>query len=369
MTVQIKAAVARSASSPLTLETLTLDAPRAGEILVRIVATGVCHTDLVVIDGQLPTPLPAVLGHEGAGVVEAVGAAVTKVAPGDRVVMTFNSCGACYACDHDHGQYCLEFFPRNFFATRPDGSVAIQGPDGPVHSNFFGQSSFATHALGHEANVVKVDATPEELPFLGPLACGIQTGAGAVMNALKVTKGASFVVFGAGSVGLAGLMGAVVQGAATIIAVDLHDARLKVAQALGATHVINAGSEDVVGQIRAITGVGAAYALDTTGLPAVMRQAVDALAPMGRAAVLGAPQPGSEISVDFTDFMSLGKTLIGVVEGDSDRDTFIPHLVSLWKAGDFPFDRLVRFYDFDRINEAIADSHSGATIKPIVKMS
>lgn len=369
MTIEITAAVARGHSAPLSSEKLTLDAPRAGEILVRIVATGVCHTDLAVIDGHLPTPLPAVLGHEGAGVVEAVGEGVTKVAPGDRVVMTFNSCGSCFACAHDHGQYCMEFFPRNFFATRPDGTVALQGADGPVHSNFFGQSSFATHALGHEANVVKVDSTEADLPFLGPLGCGIQTGAGAAMNSLEVSEGASFVVFGAGSVGLAGLMGAVVQGATTIIAVDLHDARLETARDLGATHVINAESDDIIGQIRKITGAGAQFALDTTGLPGVIRQAVDALAPKGKAAVLGAPVPGSEISFDYTDFMSLGKTLIGVVEGDSDRDHFIPHLVSLWKEGRFPFDKLVRFYEFDQINTAIADSQSGETIKPIVRMS
>lgn len=368
MSTQITAAVARGHSAPLTLETLTLDAPRAGEVLVRIVATGVCHTDLVVIDGHLPTPLPVVLGHEGAGIVEAVGEGVTKVAAGDRVVMSFNNCGHCNSCDHGHAQYCEEFFPRNFFATRPDGSVALRGPEGPVHSNFFGQSSFATHALGHEANVVRVDATDEDLPLLGPLACGLQTGAGAVLNTLKVRKGSSFVVFGAGSVGLAAVMAAAAQGASTIVAVDLHESRLDVARELGATHTVNGASDDVLGELRAITGAGADFALDTTGAPPVMRQAVEALVPKGHAAVLGAPAPGSELSVDYSDFMSFGKTVTGVVEGDSDRDTFIPHLIGMWKAGQFPFERLVTFYAFDRINDAIADSHSGKTIKPVMTM-
>ncbi len=366
MTVQIKAAVARGAGKDLSIETITLDEPRADEILVKVVATGVCHTDLVVMAGHLPTPMPVVLGHEGAGIVERVGSAVKKVQPGDHVVMTFNSCGTCPSCkDHDIS-YCYEFFPRNFFATRADGSVALNAGAEKIHSNFFGQSSWASHAICHEANVVKVDPSAN-LELLGPLACGIQTGAGTVMNALKVQPGKSFVVFGAGSVGLSAVMGAVVQGATTIIAVDMHDSRLALAKELGATHTINASSADVVGQIHALTG-GVNYALDTTGLPAVIRQAVDALAPRGTCAILGAPMPGSEISVDNTGFMSMGKKLIGVVEGQTNPDTFIPTLISLWQAGRFPFDKLVKFYDFADINKAVHDSHAGTTIKPIVRM-
>lgn len=369
MTMQIRAAVARNAGGELSLENITLDAPRADEILVKITATGVCHTDLAVMAGHLPTPMPVVLGHEGAGIVEAVGAKVTKVAPGDSVVITYNSCGSCPSCQDGAMSYCYEFFPRNFFGTRADGSVALKDSSGPVHSNFFGQSSFASHALANERNVVKVDATGDDLALMGPLACGIQTGAGTVMNALKVQSGKSFVVFGAGSVGLAAVMAAKVQGAKTIIAVDLHDTRLKLAKELGATHTFNAGAGDVVDQIKLATGGGANYALDTTGLPPVIRQAVDSMAPRGKAAVLGAPMPGSEISVDNTDFMSTGKTLMGVVEGESDGETFIPKLIDLWRAGKFPFDKLVSFYAFDQINTAIHDSHEGTAIKPILRMT
>jgi aryl-alcohol dehydrogenase len=366
MTIQIQAAVSRGAGQDLSIETLTLQAPRADEILVKVVATGVCHTDLVVMAGHLPTPMPVVLGHEGAGVVERVGLAVKKVKVGDHVVMTFNSCGTCPSCrDHDVS-YCYEFFPRNFFATRPDGSVAIRNGSEKIHSNFFGQSSFASHAICHEANIVKVDPSAP-LDLLGPLACGIQTGAGTVMNALKVQAGKSFVVFGAGSVGLSAVMGAMVQGATRIIAVDLHESRLSLARQLGATHVINAASADVVGQIHAATG-GVDYALDTTGLPAVIRHAVDVLAPRGTCAILGAPMPGSEITLDNTGFMSMGKKLIGVVEGQSNPDTFIPTLIALWQAGRFPFDKLIKFYDFADINTAIYDSHTGSTIKAIVRM-
>lgn len=368
MTIQIRAAVARGADTELSIEQLTLDAPRDDEILVRVVASGVCHTDLVVMAGHLPTPMPVVLGHEGSGIVEAVGAAVTKVKPGDSVVMTFNSCGTCPSCTDDAMSYCYEFFPRNFFATRPDGSVALKDGNGAVHSNFFGQSSWASHALARERNVVKVDAEGDDLALMGPLACGLQTGAGTVMNALKVQPGKSFVCFGTGSVGLAAIMAAKVEGASTIIAVDMHDSRLEIAKELGATHGVNADSTDVVDQIREATGGGAAYALDTTGLPSVIRQAADCLAPRGRVAILGAPMPGSEISLDNTDFMSTGKTLMGVVEGESDGDTFIPKLVRLWKEGKFPFDKLVTFYAFDEINKAIHDSHAGTTIKPTLKI-
>lgn len=369
MSIHVKAAVARGTGEPLTLEDLTLDAPREDEILVRVVATGVCHTDLVVMEGHLPTPMPVVLGHEGAGVVEAVGAKVSKVKPGDHVVMTYNTCGHCPSCDEGEMAYCYEFFPRNFFAARTDGSVALKRGAEDVHSNFFGQSSFATHALAHERNVVKLDVSREELELMGPLACGIQTGAGAVINALEVKSGKSFVVFGAGSVGLSAVMAAKAQSAATIVAVDLHDSRLDKAKSLGATHTVNAASEDVVDQIKAATGGGAAYALDTTGLSQVIRQAVDALAPRGKAAVLGAPLPGSEICIDNTDFMSSGKRLMGVVEGESDGDTFIPALVALWKDGKFPFDELISFYDFEEINKAIHDSHEGVAIKPILRMA
>lgn len=366
--MKIKAAVARGSGEALTLEELELEEPRADEVLVRVVATGVCHTDLVVIAGHLPTPMPAVLGHEGAGVVEKVGADVTKVKPGDHVVMTFNSCGKCPSCSEHEPAYCYEFFPRNFFATRPDESVALSKGAESIHSNFFGQSSFATYALCHPTNVVKV---PEDadLELLGPLACGIQTGAGAVMNALKVKKGKSFVVFGAGSVGLSAVMAAKALGAGTIVAVDLNDSRLETAKELGATHTINAADEGVVEKIREFGGFGVDYALDTTGLPAVIRQAVEALAPRGACAILGAPMPESQITFDNTDFMSQGKKLIGVVEGASQPDSFIPELIALWRAGNFPFDKLVTFYDFDQINQAVHDSHEGTAIKPIVRIS
>lgn len=365
--MKITAAVSRAPGAPLSIETLDLEAPRDTEILVRVVATGVCHTDMVVRDGHLPTPQPVVLGHEGAGIVEKIGKSVTKVSVGDHVVMTFNSCGHCHSCTDNAATYCHEFFPRNFFATRADGSSALSKNSERIHGNFFGQSSFATHALCHERNIVKV---PKDAPLelLGPLACGVQTGAGAVINALKVGAGKSFAVFGAGSVGLSAAMAAKVVGATTIVAVDVNDARLAFAKEIGATHTINSKQEDVVAALQKLPGGGLDFALDTTGLAAVIRNAVMCLAPRGACGVLGASPMGSEIALDEVHFMSGGRRLIGIVEGESIPDLFIPTLVELHAQGRFPFDKMVKFYSLDEINVAIHDSETGKTIKPILRI-
>jgi len=365
--MKIQAAVARAACAPLAIETLDIEAPRATEVLVRVIATGVCHTDMVVRDGHLPTPMPVVLGHEGAGIVEAVGASVRKVKVGDHVVMSFNSCGCCPSCRDDEPAYCHEFFPRNFFAAREDGSSGLSKDGETVHGNFFGQSSFATRALCHERNVVKVrDDVP--LDLLGPLGCGILTGAGAVMNSLQVKAGKSIVVFGTGSVGLSAVMAARAVGATTIIAVDVNAERLQFALTVGATHTINPKAEDPVARILEITGAGANFSLDTTALMPVVRQALLCLAPRGACGVLGAAPMGTELQLDEVHLMSGGRRLIGIVEGSANPDTFIPKLIDLHVQGLFPFDRMVRFYPFERINEAIADSEQGRAIKPIVCM-
>jgi len=365
--MQIRAAVARAPHAPLSVETLELASPREDEILVRVVATGVCHTDIVVRDQMLPVPLPVVLGHEGAGIVESVGARVTKVAPGDPVVMSYNSCGQCANCHAGATSYCLDFPARNFAAARADGSSALSLGGAVIHGNFFGQSSFATFAIGHERNVVKVrrDAPLEKL---GPLACGVQTGAGAAINGLRVTLGASFAVFGCGTVGLSAILGARLIGAGAIFAIDLHESRLALAREFGATHTIRAGKEDAVNTILDATRFGCNFALDTTGLPKVIRQAVDSLAPRGACAVLGASPLGTEISLDLVHLMSGGRSVRGTVEGDSSPDVFIPRLIDFYLDGRFPFDRILKFYTLDQINQAIADSEAGTTIKPVIRI-
>ena len=366
--MKVQAAISRTPHAPLVIETIELEPPRADEILVKVVATGVCHTDLAVRDGMLPTPLPVVLGHEGAGIVEAVGSAIIKVRPGDHVVMTFNSCGVCPSCREHAISYCHEFFPRNFFAARADGSSGLSQNGERINGNFFGQSSFATYALCHDVNVVKVP-TDVALELLGPLACGIQTGAGAVLNAINLRPGKSFSVFGAGSAGLSAVMAAQIAGATTIVAVDTNDERLSLATELGATHVINPRTASAAEEIIKITGYGINYALDTTGIAAVIRNAVDSLAPRGVCGILGASGPDAQITLNETHFMSGGRRLIGIVEGESNPDTFIPTLIDLYKQGRFPFDRLVKFYAFSDINQAIRDSESGVAIKSILRMT
>lgn len=366
--MQITAAVTRSPSGPFSLETLEIEPPRAGEVLVRVVATGVCHTDMVMRDQHLPTPQPVVLGHEGAGVVERVGPGVTKVAVGDHVVMTFNSCGRCSACSDHAPTYCHEFFPRNFIGAREDGSSGLSRDGEVIHANIFGQSSFATFSLCHERNAVKVDkAAP--LERLGPLGCGVMTGAGTVMNALKVPAGRSLAVFGAGVVGLSAVLAAKAIGAGPIIAVDINPERLALALELGADHALDGAEGGVVEKIQAITGTGAHFSLDTTANLTVMRQAVDCLGARGVCGLVGASRMGDELALDAVSVMSGGKVVRGVVEGDADPDVFIPELIALHQAGRFPFDRLVRFYPLSDINQAVADAEFGRVIKPVVRMA
>ncbi|WMY09563.1 NAD(P)-dependent alcohol dehydrogenase [Paraburkholderia phenoliruptrix] len=361
------AAVVNGKSQAFQLTRLTLDEPRPDEVVVEIVGVGVCHTDIVVRDQYYPTPLPAVLGHEGAGVVVKVGSAVTKVAPGDHVVLAYGSCGKCENCQKGDAGYCLEFFGYNFGGGRSDGSTPYHAEDDKrISGCFFCQSSFGTHALATERNVVKVDKDVP-LEILGPLGCGISTGAGTVMNALRPIAGTSIAVFGAGSVGLAAIMAAKVVGCTTIIAVDLNYDRLKLAKELGATHAIDGRSGDVVGEIQKLTGgLGAHYSLECTSIPAVFRQAVDCLRLTGVCALVGAAALGTEVSLDMNNIL-FGRTVRGVIEGESVPDIFIPQLIALWKQGRFPFDKLITFYDLKEINQACADSVSGKVLKPVLR--
>lgn len=366
--MEIKAAVVRAKSGPFTLETCQIEDPRAGEILVRVVACGVCHTDMVMRDQHLPTPQPVVLGHEGSGYVEKVGAGVKGLKRGDRVVMSFNSCGRCPSC-HDHAPaYCHEFFPRNFVGVREDGSSGLSQDGHVIHGNIFGQSSFATYALCHERNAVKVS---RKVPIerLGPLGCGVLTGAGAVINALKVTPGKTLAVFGSGAVGLSAIMAAVAVGAGQVIAVDLNEQRLSLARELGAGETLNPLKENVVERIMALTGTGVDFSIDTTANLGVMRQAVDVLAPRGTAGLVGASKMGDQLGLDAVALMSAGRSVRGIVEGDADPHIFIPKLIELHLAGKFPFDRLITYYPMDRINEAVRDAEYGDAIKPIVMMA
>jgi aryl-alcohol dehydrogenase len=366
--VNVTAAVVREQEQPFEVEELALEEPRAGEVLVRVVATGMCHTDLIVRDQWYPVPLPVVLGHEGAGVVERVDEGVTNLEPGDHVVLTFASCGRCANCLRGKPTYCLRFFDLNFGGARLDGSNALSKGSVPIHDRFFGQSSFATYAVATERNAIKVrDDVPLEL--LGPLGCGIQTGAGGVMNSLAPEAGTSIAIFGAGAVGMSAVMAARIVGCATIVAIDVISERLELARELGATHTIDANeSENVVEEVQGFTGGGADYTLESSAIPAVLRQAVEALAPTGVCGIIGAAPLGTEVSLDMNDLLIPGKVVRGIVEGDSVPEVFIPRLVDLYAQGRFPFDRLVQYYSLDEINQAAEDAEKGATLKPVLRV-
>jgi aryl-alcohol dehydrogenase len=317
-------------------------------------------------DSAARVPKPVVLGHEGAGVVERVGRAVRKVKPGDHVVMTFDSCGHCPSCYKGDAAYCTANAKHNFGGQRQDGSTALSCGDEHIHSHFFGQSSFATHAICTERNVVAVDPdVPLEL--LGPLGCGIQTGAGAVLHSLRVGAGSSIAVFGTGSVGLAGVMAARLAGAAVIIAVDTQDARLEAAREMGATHVFNPAREDVFGAIAAALPGGMDFVLDTSGHLETIRRAVMGMAPRGVCGLVNSAK-GADVPLNILNLMLGGRSVRGIHQGDSVPEIFIPQMIALYRQGRFPFDRLVQFYALDQINEAMADMASGRAIKPVIRM-
>ncbi len=361
--MKIKAAVTKGQGQPFSIEEVELAAPKANEILVKIVATGVCHTDAVARDMAI-APLPAVLGHEGAGIVEQVGEGVKDIEPGDHVVLSFAHCGVCSNCLTGHPTVCETFNDLNFGGVQDDYTTRLSKENEKL-STFFGQSSFGTYAIAHERNVVKVDKDVD-LTLLGPLGCGIQTGSGTVLNRLKPEFGSSIVIYGCGAVGLSAVMAAKIVGCQHIIAVDVHDNRLSLAKELGATHVLNGRHVDVVAEVKAITNGGSHYAVETTGVPPVVKQSLNALRPLGACAIVGVTP---EMSIDVhNDLMAEGKTMMGVIEGDAVPRVFIPQLISYYKNGQFPFDKLVKFYDFEQINEAFEDSKNGGAIKPILKM-
>jgi aryl-alcohol dehydrogenase len=363
------AAVIQAKDAPFSLEEVELDEPRPNEVLVRMVATGLCHTDLSVRSGAISFPLPGVVGHEGAGVVEAVGSAVQRVQPGDHILASFTSCGSCANCQAGHPVYCFSWFPLNLLGgSRLDGSHTLEQNGMPLNAHFFGQSSFARHALMDERSLVKVNHDAP-LELLAPLGCGIQTGAGAVLNVLRPEAGSSLAVFGIGGVGLAAIMAANLSAAGRIIAIDLVPERLALARELGATDTIDARSTDTVQALMELTtGQGVNYTIEATGNTRVLGQAIQALAPLGTCAVIGAPPAGSTVPFDVL-FLINGRRIIGINQGNSVPEIFIPTLVRLYESGRFPLDRLIRHYPFEQIEQAAADSLRGATIKPVLTYS
>lgn len=350
----IRAAVVRQKDGPLNIEKLYMKGPQDDEALVRTVATGVCHTDISMLHHWDETDGPQVLGHEGAGIIEEVGRNVKSFRPGDHVILSFESCGVCAACKSGRPSQCRRFYELNFGLRRADGANGLAASG--VSGHFFGQSSFATYMLATERNMVKISkALP--LALLAPLGCGIQAGAGAVMNQLKIRKKESMAVFGAGAVGLAAVMAGRMTGAAPVIAVDIKTARLKLALELGATHIVDSRKSDVAAAIRKIAPDGVDYSLETTGRPSIMQLAVDMLKKGGTAAYF---------TGGFPDRVPRGRKAVSVIAGDAVPQKFIPRMIRWYKAGKFPFDRMIQFYDFRQINRAVKDSLQGKTVKPVL---
>ncbi|WP_207461181.1 NAD(P)-dependent alcohol dehydrogenase [Azospirillum sp. SYSU D00513] len=370
--MRIQAAVLERPDGALTshrvrIETAELDGPRDEEVLVRVTSCGVCGTDRGCLHGQEPYPTPGVLGHEGAGIVEAVGRNVTLVKPGDRVVMGFPFCGVCRNCRAGQPRYCEHGKELMFGGYRLDGSTPLRRGDGePLAGRFFQQSSWATHAVALERQLAKV---PDHIDhdLMGPLGCSITTGAGAVLNELRPTPGSSIAVFGAGSVGLSAVMAARLTGATTIIAIDKDERRLALALELGATHVIH-GTGDLDAQVKELSGGGVDRAVEATNGANLVAEACKSLAMLGVCAMVGGAKPTAEISLNHPDMLLNGKRLIGVMGGGGQTPAFHLSLMELQAQGRFPLEKLVRFYDFADINQAIEDSDSGAVVKPILRM-
>ncbi|MCP5026028.1 MAG: NAD(P)-dependent alcohol dehydrogenase [Actinomycetia bacterium] len=364
--METTAAVLRGSESPFGLASLTLADPGPGEVLVRLVATGMCHTDLSMREVHRDTPWPVVLGHEGAGVIEGLGSAVSGLSLGQPVVLSYNSCGGCRPCQAGTPNYCDQMWPLNFHCSRLDGSTALSVDGHPVGSHYFGQSSFAAHAVVSARSVVPVGADVD-LTIAGPLGCGVQTGAGAVFNTFDPDPGDALVVFGCGAVGLSAVLAAVEVGCSPIIGVDIHRSRLDLALDVGATHAVEAGP-DVVSEVLAIThGRGVDYSFDAVGAVGVLEAAVEVLAPRGLCGLVAAGGPNTKVSLSPRHLI-LGRRVAGIIEGDAVPQVFIPRLLELHRQGRFPFDRLITHFPFAEINEAEAASHRGDVIKPVLVM-
>jgi aryl-alcohol dehydrogenase len=363
MSLNATAAVLRQAEQPFTLEAIELDELRPDEVLVRNEASGICHTD-VLATGRVP--LPAVFGHEAAGVVEKVGSAVTRIRPGDRVLISYPWCGACPHCDRGEPYLCSRHMELVFGGTRLDGSHTLMLQGQPISGAFFQQSSFATHSIALDRAVVAVHS---DLPsrYLAATPCGVQTGAGAILYSLRVSAAESLVVFGVGAVGLSAIIAGHLVGATPLIAVDRIPERLALARELGATHTVNATGGELIAQIREVARNGVDVSLETSGNEHALEAAIGSLATGGRCGMVIAPHLGQKYPFSPSEIFTRAATLIGIIQGSAVPRVFLNALLELHAKGRFPFERMVRHYDFSDINRAFEDAKAGRTIKPVLE--
>lgn len=369
--MRIRALVVEEKDAPFEEQEINLGDPGRGEVLVRIVASGVCHTDAITRAGDMGMPFPAVLGHEGAGIVERVGEGVSDITVDDRVIIGWPSCGECRNCLDGQPRYCLRtgdaLVSGRRFKGELRGTSAYSRNGQALNGHFFGQSSFATYSIASADAFVKVSPdVPVEL--LGPLACGIATGAGAVLNEARPRLGDSVLIVGVGAVGLAAIMAARNSGVTKILAADLHESRLRLAEEFGATHVINSRTTDIVEGVRGITGSTVDFAFDCTGAIPVIEKLAETVGMLGTLVLIGGAPAGARFSLDHLTTL-WGKRVIGVLGGGGRSGQLITGLVDLYQQGRFPFDRLVRYYELGDIEAALADSKSGEVVKPILRVS
>lgn len=373
-TIQTRAAVLRAVgavrpyadSRPLAIETVTLDPPGAGEVLVAVKAAGLCHSDLSVINGDRPRPMPMALGHEAAGVVEAVGPGVDDLSPGDHVVMVFMpSCGHCPPCAGGRPALCEPGAAANGKGELLGGGTRLHGVEGDLHHHL-GCSAFADRAVVSRRSLVKV---PRDLPFehAALFGCAVLTGVGAVVNTASVRAGQSVAVVGLGGVGLASVLGALASGASPVVAVDLSEDKLALARSLGPVLTVNAADADAVEQVRALTGGGADVVLEMAGSVRALEAAWKMTRRGGTTVTAGLPPPEAALAVNVVNLVAEERTLKGSYIGTAIPSRDIPRYIQLFRDGRLPVDRLltgtVRLED---INAAFDALHAGEAVRTVV---
>jgi len=361
-----KAVVARTLGGPVTVETIQVAPPQAGEVTIQVAACGVCHSDLSAVNGTIPFPLPVVLGHEAAGTVVEVGEGVTEFAVGDRVISSFVSmCGRCRYCSTGRPQLCDQAAKAG--ATLPDGTVRTSDAEGKPLSVFSGCGVMAEFATLHTGNVVK--AVPDiKMECCALISCGVMTGVGAAVNTAKVAPGDICIVFGAGGVGLNAIQGCAISGAAMIVAVDRVDSKLEMARLFGATHTVNASGEDnLVKALKKLTGGGADFAFECVGYGEVVAQAYGALRKGGTAVVVGVAGAKDMTTVRTSSFTFEEKTLTGSYFGSARPREDFPRLMGLYRSGRLKLDELITHrYRIDEAPQAFADLAEGRNARGMI---
>ena len=364
----MRAAVLREIDGPLTVEEVELAEPGPGEVALQLAASGICHSDWNVITGATPNPLPAVLGHEGAGVVEGVGDGATTVAEGDHVILSWlPSCGSCFYCVQGRGVLCDVAVADMFEGTLPGGSLALSQNGAPLYHYSY-LSTFAERCVVPESCCVRIrqDAPLEVAALVG---CAVMTGLGAAVLRARVAPGSTAVVFGAGGVGLSAVLGCKLAGAKAIVAADPVAFKRETAVALGATHAVDPRAEDVAALARALTdGRGADYAFDTAGAPGVVAQAYDAVRRGGVVVAVGIPPVGATADLPAPSLPREEKVVTGSFYGSCRPHVDMPLVVDLYMEGRLDLDALVtRTFRLDEINEGFAAMNAGEVARGVIR--